>query len=189
MRHPRRLRPLRQRIFVGCEGLSEVGYIAFIRNVAEDQQLPIHLEIKNLAPAGDPFDRVNEAVKRIARLEHNREKFSARFVILDDDQNSQAPERAGNAKQLAQQNSISLIWQSPCHEAILLRHFQGHANDRPPTSAIAEQQLKSIWPEYTKPMERRDIGKRLDIDALKRATAVEPDLFKFLARLGLINQK
>ena len=186
MSQARRIRPLRERIFVGCEGKSEAGYISLIGEIAKTAGLPVHLEIINLAPAGDPQSRVEAAVKSIAERERNREKFAFRFVILDDDQNAQSPQRAATAKQMAQSNSISLIWQSPCHEAILLRHFAGHTNDRPPTSALAELQLKAVWPDYAKGMERRDVGKRMDLDALKRAASVEPDLLQFLKRLGVI---
>jgi hypothetical protein len=48
--------------------------------------------------------------------------------------------------------------------------------------------LKKVWPTYDSPMEKRDLAKTIDLDALKRATAVEPDLLKFCVRLGLIDQ-
>jgi hypothetical protein len=185
MRRLGHLRPLRKRIFVGCEGRSEESYIALIRTFAEAKQLPIHLEIKNLAPAGDPLDRLNTAIKCIARLERNREKFATRFVILDDDQNDLTPQRTEKAKELAIKHSISLIWQSPCHEAMLLRHFENHGNDQPQSTPIAKQQLKALWPEYVQGMERLDLAKRLDFASVASAAAVEHDLAKFLKQIGL----
>jgi RloB-like protein len=180
------IRPRKARVFVGCEGKSEFEYVRFISLLCDQAKLPVHIVADNLAPQGDPLARVETAIKRIKHLELSRDIFAFRCILLDDDQNDQALQRAAKAKQLAQQNAISLIWQSPNHEAMLLRHFEGHTNDRPQTSAIAEQQLKAVWPEYTKGMERREIGKRLDIDTLKRATGVEPDLGRFLTQLGLI---
>jgi len=73
----------------------------------------------------------------------SREKFAARFILLDDDQTVKEPQRAQQAKALAKKNDISLIWQCPCQEAMLLRHFETHTNDRPASSAIADRQLKS----------------------------------------------
>jgi hypothetical protein len=181
------IRPKKARVFVGCEGKSEVEYVRFIGVHCDLAKLPVHIVADNLAPHGDPLSRVEAAIKRIKHLERSRDIFKIRCILLDDDQNDQALQRTANAKQLAQKHSISVIWQSPNHEAMLLRHFKGHADDRPQTSAIAEQKLKAIWPEYKKPMERRELGKRLDADALKRATGVEPDLKRFFTRLGLID--
>ncbi len=186
MRRARHLRPQRRRIFVGCEGLSEVGYISLVRQFAEQRNLPIHIEIVNLAPAGDPLSRVEQAIKRIAKLERNREKFSCCYLILDDDQIAQQPARAETAIGLAGQHCLSLIWQTPCHEALLLRHFDGHANDRPPTTALSGQQLHAVWPEYGKGMDRQHLGHKLDMPSVIRASGVEARLAGFLNDIGLL---
>lgn len=186
MTQSRQLRPQRRRIFVGCEGQSEVGYVSLIRQFTESRQLPIHIEIVNLAPAGDPLSRVEQAVKRIAKLERNREKFSSRYIILDDDQTAQQPERAETAVRLADEQSLVLIWQTPCHEALLLRHFDGHTNDRPPTTPLSGQQLRALWPDYGKGMERQSLSKRLDMPSVIRASGVEAGLAGFLNDIGLL---
>jgi RloB-like protein len=186
MKRPRHLRPQRRRIFVGCEGLSEVEYISLIRQFADVRQLPIHIEIANLAPAGDPLARVEQAIKRIAKLERNREKFSGRYLILDDDQTAQLPGRAETAIRLADQQSLVLIWQTPCHEALLLRHFDGHTNDKPPTTILAGHQLRAVWADYGKGMERQNLGKRLDMASVIRVASVESGLSQFLYDIGLL---
>lgn len=186
MRRQRHLRPQRRRIFIGCEGLSEVGYMSLIRHFADVRQLPIHVGIVNLAPAGDPLSRVEQAVIRIAKLERNREKFFSRYLILDDDQTAQQPARAKAAIGLAHQHSLLLIWQTPCHEALLLRHFDGHTNDRPPTTALAGQQLRALWPDYGKGMERQGLSKKLDMPSVIRAAGAEAGLLQFLNDIGLL---
>jgi hypothetical protein len=35
-------------IFVGCEGQSEVDYVGWLRNLARDRHLPVHLELADL---------------------------------------------------------------------------------------------------------------------------------------------
>jgi hypothetical protein len=186
MKRPRHLRPQRRRIFVGCEGLSEVGYISLIRQLADLRQLPIHIEIVNLAPAGDPLSRVEQALKRITKLERNREKFSGCYLILDDDQIAQQPARAKTALALAGQHFLSLIWQTPCHEALLLRHLDGHTNDRPPTTDLSGQQLRAVWPEYAKGMERQRLGQRINMPSVSRAAGVEAGLSEFFRDIGLL---
>jgi RloB-like protein len=175
----------KERIFVGCEGKSEMAYVALIRLFCENAGLRVHLVPIDL-DAGDPLSRVEEALRRINDQQRNRENFAARFILLDDDQTVRHPQRALQAKDLAQKNDISLIWQSPCHEAMLLRHFETHTNDRPASSAIADRQLKTVWREYLKPMERRDLERKIGFDAVLRVAKVEQGLFAFLTRLGLI---
>lgn len=92
---------------------------------------------------------------------------------------------AGDAERLAQEHGIKLIWQEPCHEALLLRHLSGHAEDRPPTCRNAAGMLKAVWPEYGKPMSAAGLSQRVDLAGLRRAAAVEPGLKEFLDDIGL----
>ena len=92
---------------------------------------------------------------------------------------------AEDAERLAGDHGIKLIWQAPCHEALLLRHLPGRASDRPPTSKLAQSALKAVWPEYEKPMSPASLSKRIDLAGLRRAAAVEPGLKEFLSDIGL----
>lgn len=124
--------PQRVPIFVGCEGESEAAYVAFLRGLAEDARLPVHVHVE-LFPAGvgDPLARVERAVLRLKQLRKQRGDFNSRFILLDSDQLALARERGERAVRLAQDHDIHLIWQNPCHEAILLRHLPDRANRRP----------------------------------------------------------
>jgi RloB-like protein len=180
------LRPRRTTVFVGCEGKSEVAYIRLVQVLCDKASLAVHITPHDLGSQGEPLSRVRAAIRKIKHHEMSREKFTARFILLDDDQTVKEPQRAQQATALAQKNDISLIWQSPCHEAMLLRHFETHTNDRPASSAIADRQLKAVWPEYLKPMERRDLERKIGFDAVLRVARVEKGLHAFLTRLGLI---
>ncbi len=175
-------------IFLGCEGQSEAGYGALLAGFADDAGLRVHLEIENLAPAGDPLDRVEKAAARIDHLRRRRGTFTEKFILLDSDQQAENPQRTVQARTLAARLGITLVWQEPCHEAILLRHLPGRAANRPPTSQAAHQSLTNEWPEYAKPMARVDLMRRLDLAAALRAAEVEPGLMALLIAIGLAGE-
>ena len=90
-----------------------------------------------------------------------------------------------DAEHLAREHDIRLIWQEPCHEALLLRHLPGRASDRPPTSKLALTALKAVWKEYEKPMSAASLSRRIDMAGLRRAAAAEPGLREFLNDIGV----
>lgn len=164
----------KQQIYVGCEGASEVGYAALLQDLINDAGLPVYLKIDELAPgAGDPLARVEMAVMRIAQQTRRRTAPAACFVMLDTDQIAIDRQRAENARRLADDRNITIIWQQPCFEAVLLRHLPHRAAHRPPDSQAAGNALSREWPEYRKPMPRALLARRIDLAAVLRAAAVE----------------
>jgi hypothetical protein len=178
--------PQRTPIFVGCEGESEAAYVAFLRGLAEAARLPVHLHVEPFpAGVGDPLARVERAVLRLRQLRRQRGDFHSRFILLDADQLELARERGERAVRLAGDNAIELIWQRPCHEALLLRHLPQRADRRPANARDALRALQGEWDSYTKPMTRTLLSARLDLEAVYRAARVEPDLAAFLRVVGL----
>ena len=186
----RRRRPTitpKRPVFLGCEGDSEAGYGQLINDQLRAANLPFHLRVESLAPgAGDPLDRVRRALQRISDRERKRGSFRFRYILMDDDQAAAEPARAAEARRLAVENGISIIWQEPCHEALLLRHFAGREDRNPPTCQIAHRELLAVWPEYRKPMSRAQLAARIDLEAVARAAGVVPQLAEFLRSIGLL---
>ena len=182
-------RPIKQPkkpVFLGCEGESEVAYGQVLNDHLRAAALPVHLHVEVLAPgAGDPLARVKRALQRIAEHERRRSKFWLKAIFMDSDQAARGPERFAEAKRLATQHRIALIWQDPCHEALLLRHMPNCSDRRPPISRVAIQALKGLWPEYERPMARAQLARRIDPDAIRQAAGVEPELRAFLEDIGL----
>ena len=172
-------------IYIGCEGQSEVEYGFLIRSMAEAAGLPVHLRIEDIQ-AGDPLARVECAIARIAYIQRSRERFRHRFILLDTDQIRRSPDRADQARRLAVRNGIKLVWQDPCFEALLLRHLPGCAAHRPPDSDNALRALQREWPDYLKPMEPKDLVRRIDLEAVNRAAVVETELAEMLRIIGLL---
>jgi hypothetical protein len=174
-------------IFVGCEGESEQAYGQVLNDLLRDQNRPLHLEVVNLSPgAGDPIARLRKAEQEIARRRQRRSEFHLQVALLDSDQVDADAQRRQQAERRAQEIDIRIIWQEPCHEAFLLRHLDGFAQKRPPTSVSAAAMLRAAWPEYCKPMTKIQLARRIDLDAVKRAACVERALCTFLRELTLI---
>lgn len=177
----------RKPIFVGCEGESERGYIAFLGRLAEQEGLAIHLDPVLLKPGGgDPCGLIELAARKLSeRVRARGIQYHAKLVLLDQDLVGQVPARDARGFQTANKFGLQLIWQSPCHEAVLLRHLEHCETLRPPSAPIAEEQLRQRWPAYEKGMAAAKLGARLDLAAVRRAAVVEPDLAMLLQIIGL----
>jgi hypothetical protein len=176
--------PPRRRFFLGCEGQSEHSYGTLLRLVSDEVgRVRIYLEIHDLR-GGDPLAIVQAAIARRARQIYNRGSFEASAVLLDADKLGQNSARDAQLQPLAQQNQVLLVWQRPCHEALLLHHLPGCQNLMPQNSPDANFQLRRHWPEYEKPMSANRLRVRLGLAELASAATVEQELAALLSLLG-----
>lgn len=186
MRRRRVLIPQRRRIFLGCEGESERAYGALVGRLLESRRRDRHLHVVLLQPGGgDPLALLELARKRIAEGERRSESsYFYRAVLMDVDRLGQSPARDSQIPALSQAARIRIIWQRPCHEALLLRQLDGCQQLQPPTSALALAELRQRWPEYTKGMPALRLADWIDAAAVQRALRVEAELAAFLAEIG-----
>lgn len=183
--------PILQRVpvFLGCEGESEQAYGQLLNQLLRDQGHHIHLEVVPLTPgAGDPVARLLRAAQEIKRRAERRAAFRLKAVIMDSDQVLHDESRRRQAGDLARKLNIRIIWQEPCHEAMLLRHVPMFAQRRPQTSVDAASALLRAWPEYRKPMTRSQLSARITFDDIQRAALVEPGLAAFLQDIGRLTK-
>ncbi|RUW58581.1 hypothetical protein EOA16_27105 [Mesorhizobium sp. M7A.F.Ca.US.008.03.1.1] len=179
--------PPRTPIFLGCEGESEQAYGQFLNDAVRESGLPFHLEVVNLNPgAGDPLARIKRADQEIARRSKRRAEFRFKTVLMDSDQIEHDPQKRQMVETLAATHSISIIWQRPCHEAFLLRHFEGYHNHSPATPALARTALLEVWPEYKKPMTSQQVSRRISIAGVRRVANGDVTLETFLRRIRLL---
>ena len=186
MRRRRLVIPQRRRVYLGGEGESERGYGALVGRLLESRRRDVHLHVDLLRPGGgDPLALVELARRRIAEGERKSESpYVHRAVLIDADRLGQSPLRDAQVSLIAQGARIQIIWQSPCHEALLLRHLEGCQQLRPPTSPLALAELQQRWPEYVKGMPALRPSDRIDHAALQRVLEVEAELAAFLANIG-----
>jgi hypothetical protein len=188
MRIQRRQIPRRTPVFIGCEGESERGYGQMLSAILRQNDLPFHLETVCLNPgSGSAIACVDRAIREIQRLERNRTKFSLKVVMIDTDTVDNDPSARAKVDRVALDSGILIIWQSTCHEAFLLRHFHGHAQDAPPTSDLAQSALAKVWPSYRKPMSSMNLVAKIRIENVRRSASVHPDFLKLLQHIKLHN--
>lgn len=187
MNRRRSLIQQRTPIFVGCEGESERSYIALLGRLADHAGLAVHLDAVLLRPGGgDPCSLIELAARKLAeKMRKRTSHYHAAFVLLDSDLLGRIPSRDQRGLQIASDAGLQLIWQTPCHEALLLRHLEDCQTLRPPTTQLAQAQLLQRWPTYEKGMAAAQLALRLDHLALHRAAAVETDLAIMLQVIGL----
>jgi hypothetical protein len=179
--------PSRTPIFLGCEGESEQAYGQFLNDTIRASGLPFHIEVVNLNPgAGDPLARILRADQEITRRSRRRTEFKFKTVLMDSDQIEHDHQRRQQVETLAEARNISIIWQQPCHEAFLLRHFEGHTNHMPATSTLAKAALLQVWPEYEKPMTGLQVSRKISIDGVIRVANNNASLETFLRQIRLI---
>ncbi len=123
---------------------------------------------------------VETAERQIRQRMDRRGSYAACFVLLDADKGNENPVRRDRAIAFAKKLNIRLIWQDPCHEALLLRHLPACEQRRPGSTAAAMQALQGHWPQYEKPMARVRLAERIDRDGVLRAQRVELELREFL---------
>jgi hypothetical protein len=175
----------RKTVFLGGEGESEQGYGSFLNDLIRAANKPFHIDVVNLNPgAGSPLALLKRAIEKVTRFERQRGSYSYRAVLIDEDTLASVNDRAAVIA-LAAQNGIEIIWQSPCHEAFLLRHFAGRLNNQPATSQIAINALRQEWPDYQKGSTGVQLSKNIDVEGVKRVAGQHADFAAFLTAIGL----
>lgn len=178
----------RHRVFVGCEGESERSYVALLQHLMGLEAR--HHLVPELLNGGDHLANIESVQKKLRKhQEQGRGKFVAKYVMLDSDLRGQNPRRDADCDKLARELGLRLIWQDPCHEALLLRHLDKCSMRRPPTSADSFDQLRAEWPGYEKNFGRDRLSVRIDSAALERIRNVEFELGELLVFLGLVKPK
>lgn len=176
------IRP-RKRVFFSCEGISERNYAQYIRKIAEDNNLPIYFDCKNVIGGGDPLKIVEDSIKIIQRNIRNHGGYVAKTIMLDSDKLGASKERDSKIPGLIRKHKINLIYSNPNIEGLLLRHFQGYENAIPSVSKSMSE-LQKVWPEYFKGVDAKTLYRKLGPEGLKRACQVEMNLRDFLISIG-----
>ena len=110
-------RKTRKRIFLGSEGLSERNYGQYLRLIANNHSLPIHIDCNYVTGGGDPLKIVEESSKLMKRNSRNHGDYLVKAIILDSDKLGRSIDRDNKIRQLISGSDIRLLYSSPNFEA------------------------------------------------------------------------
>ncbi|MGP1394404.1 MAG: hypothetical protein ACTS3R_02710 [Inquilinaceae bacterium] len=184
----RPIRPIRARIFVGCEGEGEQAFAAWLQRLIDGKSLPFHLDV-HVLHRGDVLRRVEDAIRLRNTKATRKGDYKHAILLFDDDllsgQHGESANRVTTALALTDNSAFSVIRQRPSLEGLLLRLHEGQATREVPRD-IAERELKKVWPNYAKVAPAADLERRFSLDDLSRAAAYDHDLRKLLTLLKLM---
>ncbi len=183
MAGPRHAKPERRVVLLGCEGRSEEGYGLWMNQVARRRDMAITIRPVFLG-GGDPLAIVEAFEHEIAARRRRGRRYAHHVLFVDGDRLGEAPARDDAIPAIVRRAKMVLIWQSPGHEAFLLRHFECHQHDRPTMTVVAERRLERLWPAYRKGMNAAGYGAVLTAEHFDRVRLVEPEFDAFLDRIG-----
>lgn len=185
-----RRRPLvqpRRVIFIGVEGKNDRAFAQFLQVCCDEEGRHLHVAIKT-GNGGDSVHVVKETIRQTIRhlTRHpGKQDISAKLVLLDGDRIEQDRQARRDAKAVASESGLKIIFQNPNLEGLLLRLHQGHERRQiKPGDSMTE--LQKVWPEYRKSSLTADrLRKRFDVSDVRRAAKYDDDLRTLLNVLGL----
>jgi hypothetical protein len=105
-------------------------------------------------------------------------------LLLDHDVLDRAPDRKDEIVKQAESRHIRLVWQRPCHEALLLTHIVGRGRRKPSTCKQAHRDLLKEWPSYEKGTPADMLLSKFGAEGLERAAVQHSELQAFLSAIG-----
>ena len=91
----------RKRIFLGSEGISERNYGQYLRMIASNHNLQIHIDCNYVTGGGDPLKVVQESIKLMKRNSRNHGDYLVKAIMLDSDKLGRSTDRDNKIKPLA----------------------------------------------------------------------------------------
>ena len=104
--------------------------------------------------------------------------------MLDEDRIERDMHAGLDAKAVAFKNGLALILQSPNLEGLLLRLHSGYERRRI-RARDTMQELKKVWPSYSKSLTAAELDRQFDLNHVLRAAEHDEHLRRLLEILGL----
>ena len=173
-------------VFWGCEGKSEENYAVFLNRLFDRELIPFRLNAFNLGEAGSVAAKIHAAKKKLGNEKSKGSRFKKQFLVMDVDLIKDNPTKRSEAEKEALKHKITILWQRPCFEGFLIKHFEDEKDRNPPNCREAEIILKSLWPDYDKPESVQRLTKKLQLNPhVKSLLTVDPDFKKVFEEFGL----
>jgi hypothetical protein len=172
----------RKRIYIGCEGRTEVEYTGFLQDRVDVTHKKFYLVRKDLGGGGNPVAMLGVAVRDRIR-QANLGAFIGSAVLLDADT---ADDRTmQEANDFARREGFTLIWQRPCGEAFLLEHIGQLSQPARNSSREARDRFRAVFGKDA-PLDRMDLRRHFEpigesiFDATRVSNRALADLLEVL---------
>jgi len=169
-------------LFFGVEGKSEQAFVKFLQHLCDDQQRNLSLDCAK-GSGGDTVTVVREASRSLKRRS-GRNLYKERIVLLDRDRVAEDRVAGRDAETTASQLGLTIIFQDPNLEGVLIRLHEGSEGKRV-RKATVRGRLRKLWPQYRKPPTADQLIRRFGLDDLQRAARHDKSLARLLKILGL----
>lgn len=136
----RNLRPIKQNIYISCEGDAEEAYL---NGLKRRYSRVATIKISNSSP-NTAAPNVVKNLKKKFKNEYNREDL--KYCIFDCDNNTQA--QLEEARRLANIEHAEIIFSNPCFEIWLLWHYENNLAFQSSRDALKRRIETYIRPEY-----------------------------------------
>jgi len=174
----------RERVFVTAEGDGDRAFARWLGELCDGQGLHLHLDVV-VAGGGDARRVVEYAVEQRRRRNGFLERDKVALVLLDADRVAEDRAAGRDPETVAGRGDLQLVYLTPNLEGLLVRLHPGY-EARLLTPNEARRRLKQLWPDYDKPASAAALGRRFDLDDLRRVGAHDDGLRDVLIVLGLL---
>ena len=182
MRGRRRLVQPRRSFFIAGEGQSERPFVRFLQHLCDEAGLHVHLDVR--PQDGGGAVAVIEQAGRWLERNRSRQDYRARLVLLDRDRIEAEPQEGVKARAAAARYKLTIIFQDPNLEGLLVRLHEGQ-EERKIRASESASELQKLWPAYQKPSTAEQLRQRFTVDDVRRAATHDQHLRKLLEVIGL----
>lgn len=173
-------------IFWGCEGSSECHYAKLLNKIFNRAYIPVALKVFDLGKAGSIPRKIDFAITILDNEKRKGTKYFQQFVVLDVDRAQNDPNEKSEAERKSRQFKIVILWQHPCFEGFLIKHFDKTKSRAPSTCQDAEKMLKKVWTDYKKPETVRRLDEKIQLDPnIKILVESDSDFKRVIEGFGL----
>ena len=173
----------RKRIFIAGEGEGEQSFVKWLQRLSDQNGLHVHLDCQPLGGGG--YKTMLE--KTVHECKRKGRSSAKSFILLVDSDRAERGDDGWSLLQLKQEASkhkINVCVQNPNQEGLLVRMMPGNESLQPNIAKV-QKQLRSIWPDYQKPVDAQTLASKFTLGDLLRVARVDLELKLLLSIIGL----
>lgn len=175
-------RIIRTRFFLAVEGEGEQSFVKWLQLLSDQIGLNVHLDCQPLNGGGYKTMLKNALYYR---QRNERRKAKSSILLVDGDRAERDDGWSlSKLKEEASKQKLIVCVQNPNQEGLLLRMHLGKENLKPSSSNV-QKQLRSLWPDYHKPVDARTLASKFSLNDLLRLAKADSEIKNLLSIIGL----